>query len=308
MRNTFANTLLEIARKDSRVILLTGDLGFSVFEPFMEELPNQYINCGVMEQSMTGIAAGLATEGQIPFIYSILPFSTMRNFEQIRNDLCYQGLHAVVVGVGAGFSYGPYGHTHHGLEDLGILRTIPILTMYTPGDPVEVERVTTLAYKKPGPSYIRIGKTGEPILHKQLLRFQKNSMIRMKSGTDVTIFGISTFLSRAIEVANELEKMGVSTAVYSVPVFKPFDRDTVVLAAKETKAIITIEEHSIMGGLGSSVAEVLAERGAAVRFLRIGVPDHFTKVMGLSEYMREANGLSVIQITERIKKELKIKN
>ena len=160
MRNTFAKVLLEEAKKNKKLIFLTGDLGFSVFEDFQKECPDQYINAGVAEQNMTGVAAGLAMEGMLPVIYSIVPFVTMRNFEQIRNDICYQNLNVKIVAVGAGFSYGPYGHTHHGLEDIGIMRTLPGLTILCPGDPVEAKLATRAMLKFTGPTYLRLGKGG----------------------------------------------------------------------------------------------------------------------------------------------------
>ena len=300
MRNTFANTLFEIARKDKRVILLTGDLGFSVFEKFISELPHQFINMGVAEQNMTGVAAGMALEGKVPFIYSIVPFITMRNFEQIRNDICYQNLNVKIVGVGAGFSYGPYGHTHQGLEDIGILRTLPNLIILAPGDPIEVRLATQTMLKHRGPVYLRLGKAGEPNVHKTVPRFTVGKGIIVIEGTDLSLLATSTLLLRASEVVKELGKRGIKARLVSMPTIKPIDTDLIVDCVRETKAIFTLEEHSIIGGLGSAVAEVLAEYGKPVIFKRLGVPDRFTKVMGNQEYMRRANSLSADQIVELI--------
>jgi len=339
MRTTFAKTLLALAKKDKRIMLLTGDLGYSVFEDFQKEVSRQYLNMGVAEQNMAGVAAGLAMEGLKPIIYSIVPFTTMRNFEQIRNDICYQNLDVKIVGVGAGFSYGPYGHTHHGLEDIGILRTLPNLVILTPGDPVEVRLATQAMMKYKGPAYLRIGKAGEPVLHKKTPQFAIGKGIVMKEGSDVTIIATSTMLGRAMEVAGALEKVvppdgrvsplrstrvlgasvkanadgaakrifprGVSffsVRVVSMPTIKPLDEKLILDSMKKTKVLVTLEEHSVIGGLGSAVAEVVAESGLPIKFKRIAVPDRFTKVIGLQEYMRKANGLSVDQIADTIHK------
>lgn len=300
MRNAFAHTLLKLAVKDERIILLTGDLGYSVFEKYREACPRQYINAGVAEQSMTGVAAGLAMEGRIPVLYSITPFVTMRNFEQIRNDVCYQNLNVKIVTIGAGFTYGPYGHTHHGLEDIGILRTLARLIIICPGDPVEAELATEAMIKYKGPVYLRLGKSGEPAIHPKRPDFQIGKGIVISEGGDVALFATSTMLERGKEVSDRLNANGISVALISMHTIKPIDADLVKKFSKKVKAIFTLEEHSIIGGLGSAVSEVLAEGGERVLFKRLGVPDRFTKVIGTQEYMRSANGLSVVEICETI--------
>lgn len=305
MRIAFVKTLYEIAKNNDQIMLLTGDLGFSVFEKYIEDLPKQYLNMGVSEQNMTGAAAGMAIEGKIPLIYSIIPFTTMRNFEQIRNDICYQNLNVKIVGVGAGFSYGSYGHTHHALEDIGILRTLANLVILCPGDPIETALATEAAFKHIGPVYLRLGKAGEPNVHKTIPNFKIGKGLTISDGKDVTIIGTSTFLYRAWEVTNKLKGKGISSRLISMPTIKPFDSKIVVESAKKTQAIFTLEEHSIIGGLGSAVAEIIAENKLPVIFKRIGVPDRFTKVIGCQEYMRNANGLSVEQIVETILKSIK---
>lgn len=301
MRTAFINNLFEIAKKDKRIILLTGDLGFSVFETYGETLPQQFLNMGVAEQNMAGVAAGMAMEGRIPIVYSIVPFTTMRNFEQIRNDICYQNLNVKIVGVGAGFSYGPYGHTHHGLEDIGILRTLANLCILTPGDPTEVGLATKAMLEYKGPVYLRLGKAGEPNVHtKKAIHFKIGKGILIEDGNDLTILGTSTLLYRALEVTNELKKKGLSVRFISMSTIKPLDEKIILDSAKKTRAIFTLEEHSVIGGLGSAVAEVLAEAGTNVAFKRIGVPDRFTKVIGYQEYMRNANNLSITQIVKTI--------
>lgn len=300
MRIAFVNTLYELASRNKDIMLITGDLGFSVFEDYIQKLPKQYLNAGVAEQNMTGLAAGMAMEGKIPFIYSIVPFVTMRNFEQIRNDICYQNLNVKIVGIGAGFSYGSYGHTHHGLEDIGILRTLANLTIFCPGDPVEVEFVTRQALKIKGPVYIRLGKAGEPVIHNAKAKFEVGRGIIVTDGKDLTIIATSTMLYRAFEVSKVLTQKGFSVRVVSMHTIKPFDSDIVISSAKKTRAIFSLEEHSIVGGLGSAVSEVLAENSINTKFKRLGVSDRFTKAIGNQEFMRKANNLSVDQIADTI--------
>lgn len=304
MRIAFVNTLFEMAKKDKRIMLLTGDLGFSVFEQYIKELPRQYLNMGVAEQNMTGVAAGMAMEDKIPLIYSIVPFATMRNFEQIRNDICYQNLNVKIVGVGAGFSYGPYAHTHHGLEDIGILRTLANLIILCPGDPIEVALATKAMLNHVGPVYLRLGKAGEPNIHKTIPNFKIGKGILIEDGKDLTIIGTSTLLQRACEVASSLKEKGLAVRLISMHTIKPLDTQVILESARKTPAIFTMEEHSIVGGLGSAVAEVLAENKIGITFKRIGVPDRFSKVIGNQEYMRQENGLSIDQIVEQISSSL----
>lgn len=301
MRIAFSSELLAKAKKNRNIMLLTGDLGFSVFEPWIEQLSDQYINMGIAEQNMAGVAAGLAMEGKIPFIYSIIPFTTMRNYEQIRNDICYQNLNVKIIGVGAGFSYGPYGHTHHALEDIGVMRGLANLTIFSPGDPTEARFAVREAMKIKGPVYIRLGKAGDPIVHKSIedLVFGKGAVI--KKGKDATIIATSTMVYRALEVTELLKEQGIKAGLISMHTIKPFDDDLIIATAKKTNALITLEEHSIINGLGSAVSEVLAENNIHIKFKRIGVPDRITKVMGLQEYMRKANWLTKEQITETIR-------
>ena len=304
MRIAFVNALFELAKKNKKIHLITGDLGFSVFEEYMSKLPKQYLNAGVAEQNMTGVAVGMAMEGKIPFIYSIDPFVTMRNFEQVRNDICYQNQNVKIVGVGLGFSYGQFGHTHFGLEDVGILRTIPGITIFSPGDPVETKLVTKAALKIKGPVYIRLGKAGEPTVHKKTPVFTVGKGIVVKKGTDIALLATGTMLPIAVEVANILENK-YSVAVVSMHTIKPLDKNLIIKMAKSMKSVFTLEEHSIIGGLGSAVSDILAEEGIQVLFKRFGTPDRFNKVSGDQNYMRKANGLSADQLALSIKRILK---
>lgn len=304
MRIAFVKTLFEIAKKDKRVILVTGDLGFSVFEEYIKTLPDQYLNAGVSEQNMTGVAAGMALEGRIPIIYSIVPFATMRNFEQVRNDICYQGLNVKIVGVGSGFSYGMYGHTHYGLEDVGILRTIPGIKIICPGDPTEAELATVASYKEKGPVYLRLGKAGEPVVHETKPDFEIGKGIILRQGKDIAIISMGTMLPFAMEVFGLL-KDNYSVKVVSMHTIKPLDEKLIISLSKTMRGIFTIEEHARIGGLGSATSEILAENGSKVIFKRFGSPDRFSKFVGSQQFMRQQNGLASDFIASEIKKIVK---
>lgn len=293
MRNAFAKTLLNLAKKNKDIILITGDLGFSVFEDFINALPKQFLNAGVAEQNMTGLAAGMALEGKIPLIYSIIPFVTMRNYEQIRNDICYQNLNVKIVGVGAGFSYGTYGPTHCAVDDISILRSLPNLTIFSPADPREAEFVTLEAFKINGPVYIRLAKKGEPVISNNLPKLEK---------FDIAILAHGVILREAVEVSEKLTKKGYKTAVFSICKLWPFDKKLVINLSKKTKAIFTLEEHLTTGGLGSAAAEILAENPRKVIFKRLGIETLIPDLIGTRDFLNSAHGLSVLNIVKTIEK------
>lgn len=300
MRNAFVKTVFKESLKNKNIMLMTGDLGFSVFEEFVQKLPEQFINGGVAEQNLTGVAAGLALEGKIPFIYSIVPFVTMRNFEQIRNDICYNDANVKIVGVGAGFSYAIYGYTHYALEDVAILRTLPNMSILTPGDPIEAEFAVKEALRIKGPVYIRLGKAGEPNIHKNISKLQFGKASVIKSGSGVALITSSIMLQTAYDVTKILETKGISVQLMQMHTLKPFDTKSIIAISKKIKYIVTLEEHTIYGGLGSIVAEVIAENSLPVRFRRIAVENSLLKVLGNQEYMRNAHGLSKEKVVKTI--------
>jgi transketolase len=301
MRNTFLNTLFELAKEDRRIVFITGDLGFGVVEPYMTELPDQFVNAGVAEQNMTGMAAGMALSGRIVFTYSIANFPTLRCLEHVRNDVCYHQANVKVVSVGGGFAYGSMGATHFATEDLGVMRMLPGLTVVAPGDPVETEAATRALVEHEGPCYLRLGKAGEPVVHKGPIEFALGRAIQLRDGTDATIISTGGLLNNAVLAADALEQRGVRTRVVSMHTLKPLDEAAVLAAAQETGALFTLEEHSILGGLGSAVAEVLAESDAPhAPFRRLGVPSHFAPRVGTQEYMLSEHGLAPPQIVETV--------
>jgi transketolase len=308
MRQTFVKAILEVAKKDKRIVLLTGDLGFSVLEEFQKKFPKRFFNVGVAEQNMIGVAAGLALSGKKVFVYSIIPFVTLRCLEQVRNDICYQNLNVKLVGVGEGFSYGVLGMTHFSLEDIGAMRNLINMTVICPGDPVETELAVKQSVNFPGPLYLRIGKSGEPIVHSKQPDFEIGKGIIVKEGRDIAIIATGNMLYNGKQAAEKLQESGVSVRLISMHTIKPIDKEIILRAAKETKAIFTIEEHNIIGGLGSAVAEILAESGSNVLFKRIAVPDNLIKDIGSQNYLREKFGLTAEAITKFILKICQSKN
>lgn len=290
MRGAFIQTLCELAAEDERIWLLTGDLGFSVLEPFIAQFPDRYLNVGVAEQNMTGIAAGLANCGKTVFTYSIANFPTLRCLEQIRNDVCYHKGNVKVVAVGGGFSYGAQGYTHHGIEDLAILRTLPGLTVVAPGDPVETRLATRALAAMNGPAYLRLGKAGEPLVHQAEPQFVLGRALRLREGKDVTLISTGGMLKKTLETANQLAQEGLDVGVLSMHTVKPLDVEAVRQAALHTRAIVTVEEHTLTGGLGSAVAEVLAEMPVRARLGRYAVPDCVHDEIGSQTYMMQLAG------------------
>jgi len=303
MRTAFINTLCRLATRDRRVWLLTGDLGFSVLEPFRDRFPDRYVNVGVAEQNMTGVAAGLAGCGQIVFTYSIANFPTLRCLEQIRNDVCYHNLPVKVVSVGGGFAYGPQGYTHHGVEDLAVMRALPNMTVVAPGDPVETEQATQAVIDAPGPCYLRLGKAREPVLHRRPISFTIGRSIRLREGDDVTLISTGGMLQTALETAEALASHGVESRVLSMHTLKPLDDPAVRAAALETALVVTLEEHSVTGGLGSAVSEVMAAMiEPHAPLLTYGAPDRVNAAVGSQEYLRAQAGDPVGRVLALLKR------
>jgi transketolase len=301
MRTTFIRTLTEEAASNPRVNLVVGDLGFGVVTDFAKRFPGQFLNAGVAEQNMTGIAAGMALSGKVVFTYSIANFPTLRCIEQIRNDACYHNANVVVVAVGGGYSYGALGMTHHATEDLGILRMLPRMTVIAPGDPIEAAAATRAVAAGVGPVYLRLGRDKEPIVHKRAINWQIGRAITVREGGDVTLIVTGAMLPCVAEVADRLAGEGIAARVISMHTLKPLDVEAVTAAARETGRVLTIEEHSVLGGLGGAVAEALCEAGIpGVRFQRIGLPSEFLKAVGDQDYLRKVQGLDVPSLQRRV--------
>jgi transketolase len=302
VRNTFVETLLDLASKDNNIILVTGDLGFGVLNKFWEAYPDRFINAGISEQNMTSMAVGMALEGKNVFIYSIGNFPSLRCLEQIRNDAAYHDANVKIVSVGGGFAYGQAGMSHHATEDIAILRALPGVLVFAPGDPQETVLVTQAAYKNKGTCYIRLGKGGEKNVYNKINNFEIGRAIKIFDGSKVALFSTGAILSEANTAALNLNRIGISTALYSFPTVKPIDKQTIEKYAKQTKLIITIEEHNINGGFGSAVAEVLAEiEGKKALLKRIAINDLYSDVVGNQEYLREYYGITSGKIEMAVK-------
>lgn len=291
MRTAFVETLLEEARRDADLMLVTADLGFSVLERFRDTLPNQYLNVGVAEQNMMGVASGLADLGYVVFTYSIANFPTLRCFEQVRNDVCYHGYPVRIVAVGGGFTYASQGYTHHGVEDIGVMRTLPGMTVIAPGDPAEAAAATRALCSYPGPAYLRLGKAGEPRVHGTSVDFTVGKAITVRDGTDVTLVSTGGMLVPALEAAESLRADGVSARVLSMHTVKPLDVEAISRALVETTALVSVEEHSVTSGLGAAIAQVVATSPAPrARFAMYGLPDARYSKVGSQQHLRAMLG------------------
>ncbi|MGQ9524961.1 MAG: transketolase family protein [Armatimonadota bacterium] len=308
MRSAFAETLLEMARNDSRIMLVVGDLGFGVVTRFMEELPNQFVNAGVAEQNMTGLAAGLALSGRIVFTYSIANFPTLRCLEQIRNDVCYHNADVKVVAVGGGLAYGALGPSHHATEDIAVMRCLPNMRVLVPGDPHEARWAVKTAVEHSGPFYLRIGRDNEPLVHLADPAIEFGKAVSVREGNDVTLIAVGSVLHNTVKAAELLSNSGIQARVLSMPTVKPLDAEAVICAAEETSAVFTVEEHSIIGGLGGAVAEVLAEAGMPCKkFKRIGLEPRFPSHVGNQQYLLAQYGLDPEGIARAVSGELEAK-
>ena len=291
MRDTFVKTLIEEAKKNKNIELITGDLGFGVLKPYWEARPDQFTNAGIAEQNMTGAAAGMALEGKIVFTYSIGNFPTLRCLEQIRNDCAYHNANVKIVCVGGGFVYGPLGMSHMATEDIAIIRALPNVTVICPGDLVEAECATRAIINTPGTCYMRLGRGGEKRIHDKIDDFQIGIAIKVRESvkdTDdkIAVFSTGAILDETTEACDELISQGYSIEQYSFHTVKPIDKETIMKCAKECRYIVTVEEHNIIGGLGGAVAEVMAEADGKAMLMRIGIDDEYCVIVGSQKYLR----------------------
>lgn len=300
MRNAFADEITQLAREDQRVVLLSGDIGNKLFDNFKKVDERRFYNCGVAEANMMGVAAGLALSGLRPVIYTITPFTTTRCFEQIRVDACYHNAPVVFVGTGSGLSYAELGPTHHSLEDLAILRTLPGMRVLAPCDATELRLCVRAALRENGPVYIRIGKKGEPAIHAQAPDFRIGRGIVVRPGTDVALIATGTIMAQVLKAADLLGQRGVSAEVVSFHSVKPLDRAYLGQACARFKLVATIEEHGRIGGLGGAVAEFYADRRDAPVQISFGTDDEFMHEVGSQDYARAKFGLTAGNIADKV--------
>jgi len=287
LRDVFIDRLSGLAEENDDVFLITGDLGFGVLEDFSSRFPDQFLNVGVAEQNMTGIATGLALEGYKVFTYSIANFTTLRCLEQIRNDACYHDANVNVVSIGGGFGYGPLGMSHHATEDLSIMRALPNIKVVVPGDDSESAAATEALYNDNGPSYLRLERGPVNLGEFQSTNFELGKSNTLLEGKDLTIISSGGITEVAINVAKKLKNKGISLGVVSMHTLKPIDEEVIIKSIDNSGGIITLEENNLMGGLGSAVAEVCLDKGYyPKKFKRIGMKDKYSSVVGSQEYLR----------------------
>jgi len=304
MRRAFAEEL-EKMMEDRNTFLLTGDLGFSVFERIKGRFTTQYVNMGVAEQNMLGVAAGMALTGKRVFVYSIIPFIVFRPFEQLRNDICFQNVPVRLVGVGAGFSYSDAGFTHHAIEDYGLLNSLPNLTILSPADPLEVSEQMKQIDNIKGPTYMRLSRNGEPVLHTNHKELKIGKALEISHGDDVLFLATGTILGKAIKIAKLLEKDGYSVSILDYHTIKPFDEESLLKSSANKVLIVTFEEHLVNTGLYSMVAQSLMSNHIYLRVLKFGISEPYTEVSGTRDYMLSKYGLDDQEMYKKIKITLK---
>lgn len=298
MRDAFIAELTQLAAADPSVMLITGDLGFGVLDNYAAQFPAQFLNAGVAEQNMTGLACGLALEGHKVYTYSIANFTTLRPLEQIRNDICYHDADVTLVSVGGGFSYGQLGMSHFATEDLAIIRALPNIKVIAPADPWETKILTRKLAEHKGPKYLRLDKgyAGIPECPIELGKIRQ-----VRPGKDITLIGIGGIIAEILDAAKILSGKGIEARVLAVHSLKPLDVDPILLAAQETGGLITIEEHSVLGGLGGAVAETCLEAGVAPKFFcRLGLQDQFPSVVGDQNFLRAAYSMDASAIVSAV--------
>lgn len=305
MRDTFVKTLVELAKKDKNIELITGDLGFGVLKPFWEQVPDQFTNAGIAEQNMTSVAAGMALEGKTVFTYSIGNFPTLRCLEQIRNDCAYHNANVKIVCIGGGFVYGSLGMSHHATEDLAIMRALPDVVVMAPADLVEAEECTKALAAYKGTAYLRLGRGGEKRIHDKIENFQIGKAIKVHDGKRIALFSTGAIFEEVTAAYDELVSRGYEPAVYTFPTVKPIDKETIEAVSDSFDLIVTCEEHNIVGGFGSAVAEVMAEnRSSKASLLRIGINDVYSVRVGNQKYLRQQYGIDSSSIVEKVLKRL----
>lgn len=298
MRNAFADEILQLAEYDPRIVMLSGDIGNRLFDRFKARMPNRFYNCGVAEANMISLAAGLASCGLRPICYTITPFVTTRCLEQIKVDVCYHDMPVTIVGTGAGLSYSSLGSTHHSFEDIALLRVLPGMNVLAPADAPELRAALRWTFTQEKPTYLRIGKKGEPVLTDPSVPFAIGKWHNLQPGSDTALLACGTVLAEVLEAARILKERGISAAVWNCASVKPLDETA--LATVSDGPVFTFEEHSVAGGFGSAVAEYFSSSDLPRRVIRCGIPDEFLHDCGEQEVARSHCGLDAAGIAERV--------
>lgn len=302
MRNAFVARLSQLAETDKRIFLVTGDLGFGVLDDFEKRFPKQYLNAGVAEQNMTAIATGLAMEGHVAFTYSIGNFPTLRCLEQLRNDACYHGANVKAVSVGGGFSYGQLGMSHHATEDLSILRALPGIAVCAPGSAFEATQATDAVIAHEGPVYLRLERAAADFSDDPTNPFVFGRARTLCEGNDFTLIGAGGIASELVAAAMILRGEGIRCRVLSLHTLKPLDAEAIIASAEQTGGILTVEENTILGGLGGAVAEICLEHRVRPRkFRRLGIRDAYVSVVGDQDFLRAQVGIDRASIASAVR-------
>lgn len=300
MRQMCLNMVYDLAKADERIFFVGSDLGVGTLDAFKQDMPDRFLMEGVSEANIVGLAAGLALEGKIPYVNTIATFITRRCYEQIVLDLCLHNANVRLIGNGGGFVYAPLGPTHEAIEDLAILRSIPNMTIIAPADAEEMRRFMPESVDHQGPIYIRLAKGYDPIVTNDDGPFQIGKAVPMREGTDALLVTTGITLKGALEAADLLEQDGISTAVLHIPTIKPLDVEAILARAAQVPVIVTAEEHTVIGGLGSAVAEIIAEANfdSAKRFKRIGIPDVFADKYGSQDSLMERYSITAVHMSQ----------
>jgi len=300
MRPSFFQAVEELAEQRDNIIVLTGDLGFKLFDNIRSKFPERFYDVGVAEANMIGIASGLSLSGKNVYCYSIIPFLLMRTFEHIRIDIAYNNLNVKLVGVGGGFTYGLEGITHFGLEDLALMRMLPNMTIAVPACPVEAYALAKASVDYEGPIYIRLGRAGEPCIHEKPIEFKIGQPLVLNEGQDIALLAIGNMVYKAKLVSEKLKKKGIHVSLINMHTLKPLNVAMINQVASTHDHIFTIEEHYIHGGLGSAVLEALTESGYKGKLIRMGIPDKPVEYIGKPDFLRQKCGLTTENIFKKI--------
>lgn len=302
MRDSFFDSLYDIAKKDRNVILISADCGAPSLDRFRKDLARQYFTVGIAEQNMINIAAGLALGGKIVYTYAIAPFASLRCYEQIKVDLCCMGLPVTVLGVGAGFAYDIMGPTHHATEDIAIMRALPEMSIFNPSDSIISGALAEMTYKLPGPKYVRFDRDNVPLLYRNKKIDFSKGLINLRSGNGLCIITTGIMVHRALEVADELAKHSIDAGIVDVFKIKPLNEKLLLKIADNYKNILVLEEHFAIGGLSSAIAELFCDNEKDVRFKRLGIPDKYYFEYGGRERLHELCSLDTKSVVKTILK------
>jgi len=307
MKTAFIKTITLLMENHKDIVIVTADMGFSVFEDIQKRFPDRFFNTGITEQASVSFAAGMALSGYTVYFYAQAAFSTMRCFEQVRLDVAYNHLNVKIIGTNAGLSLNQLGVSHFSVEDVALMRLLPDMTVLTPGDPYEMELAMKKSYEIDGPTYLRYTKLGSEIIHNKKIKELTGNPILINEGKDAALFISGGLLKMGLEIKKYLLKQNINLSVYSVPIVKPLFPDIIINEVNKNHNIFTLEEHSILGGLGTAVSEIISENSLNTIFYKFGFPDKYTSVTGSLDFLLDYNNISVEKISKIIKNKL-IKN